>query len=111
MGWFYCCKAKLVIQSLRYPANSKKDRISVFDVGSGRTGYKLDIKDFLSVVIYLFIGVKRDSKTCGSRERELNLGGRYSIGQKIEALYSVMLRACKQRTTKEEIIHILEDRT
>ena len=111
MGWFYCCKAKLVIQSLRYPANSKKDRISVFDVGSGRTGYKFDIKDFLSVVIYLFIGVKRDSKTCGSRERELNLGGRYSIGQKIEALYSVLLKACKQRTTKEEIIHILEDRT
>ena len=79
MGCFYCRKAKLGIQRLSYPANSKKDRISVFDVGSGRTGYKLDIKDFLSVVIYLFVGVKRDSKTCDSRERELNLGGRYSI--------------------------------
>ena len=55
MGCFYCCKAKLGIQRLSYPVNSKKDRISVFDVGSGR----VDIRDFLSVVIYLFVGVKR----------------------------------------------------
>ena len=39
----------------RYPANPKKDRISVFDIGSGR----VDIRDFLSVVIYLLIGNKR----------------------------------------------------
>ena len=71
---------KLGIQRCRYSADPKKDWISVFDVGSGRTEYKLDIKDFLLVVIYLFIGVKRDSKTCDSRERELNLGRRYSIG-------------------------------
>ena len=38
----------------RYPANPKKDRISVFDIGSGR----VDIRDYLSVVIYLFVGVK-----------------------------------------------------
>ena len=45
-----------------------------------------------------------------SRKRELNFGGRYSIASiswKIE-LYSVLLRVCKQRTTKEEIVHILE---
>ena len=49
-----------------------------------------------------------------SRKRELNLGGRHSIasiGEKIEELYSVLLRVCKQRTTKEELIHILEDST
>ena len=46
---------KLGIQRHRYPANSKKDRLSAFDVGSGR----VDIRDFLSVVIYLFVGVKR----------------------------------------------------
>ena len=45
---------KLGIQRHRYPANSK-DRLSAFDVGSGR----VDIRDFLSVVIYLFVGVKR----------------------------------------------------
>ena len=46
---------KLGIQRHRYPANSKKDRLSAFDVGSGR----VDIRDFLSVVIYLLIGNKR----------------------------------------------------
>ena len=46
---------KLGIQRCRYPANPKKDRISAFDVGSGR----VDIRDFLLVVIYLFVGVKR----------------------------------------------------
>ena len=50
-----CKRAKLGIQRHKYPANPKKDRISVFDVGSGR----VDIRDFLSVVIYLFVGVKR----------------------------------------------------
>jgi len=49
-----CKRAKLGIQRHRYPANPKKDRISVFDVGSGR----VDIRDSLSVVIYLFVGVK-----------------------------------------------------
>ena len=49
---------KLGIQRRRYPANPKKAWISVFDVESGR----VDIKDFLLVVIYLFIGVKRTSK-------------------------------------------------
>ena len=43
MGCFYCRKAKLGIQRLSYPANSKKDRISVFDVGSGM----VDIRGFL----------------------------------------------------------------
>ena len=38
-----------------YSANPKKDWISVFDVGSGR----VDIRDLLSVVINLFVGVKR----------------------------------------------------
>ena len=37
---------------------SEKDRISVFDVGSGRT----DISDFLSVVICLFADVRRAPK-------------------------------------------------
>jgi len=46
---------KLGSQRHRYPANPKKDRISAFDVGSGR----VDIRDFLLVVIYLFVGVKR----------------------------------------------------
>ena len=48
-------RAKLEIQRHRYPANPKKDWISVSDVGSGR----VDIRDFLLVVIYLFVGVKR----------------------------------------------------
>lgn len=51
----YAKRAKLGIQRCSYSANPKKDRISVFDVGSGR----VDIRDFLSVVIYLFVGVKR----------------------------------------------------
>ena len=51
----YAKRAKLGIQRCRYPANPKKDRLSVFDVGSGR----VDIRDFLSVIIYLFVGVKR----------------------------------------------------
>ena len=46
---------KLGIQSCRYSADPKKDWISVFDVGSG----KVDIRDLLSVVVYLFVGVKR----------------------------------------------------
>ena len=46
---------KLGIQRHRYPANPKKDWISVFDVESGR----VDIRDYLLVVIYLFVGVKR----------------------------------------------------
>ena len=46
---------KLGIQRYRYSADPKKDWISVFDVGSGR----VDIRDFLSIVIYLFVGVKR----------------------------------------------------
>ena len=54
MGCFYCRKAKLGIQRLSYPANSKKDRISVFDVGSGR----VDIRYFLLVVIHLLVGDK-----------------------------------------------------
>ena len=45
---------KLGIQRLRYPANPKKERISVFDVGIGR----VDIRGFLSVVVYLLIGNK-----------------------------------------------------
>ena len=51
----YARRAKLGIQRRRYPATPKKDRISVFDVGSGRT----DISDFLSVVICLFADVRR----------------------------------------------------
>ena len=51
----YAKRAKLGIQRCSYSANPKKDRISVFDVGSGR----VDIRDFLLVVIYLFVGVKR----------------------------------------------------
>ena len=54
MGCFYCRKAKLGIQRLSYPANSKKDRISVFDVGSGR----VNISDFLSGVIYHLLVLK-----------------------------------------------------
>ena len=52
---------KLGNQKLIYPANPKKDRISVFDVGSG----KVDIRDFLysnldiDIAIYLLVGVKR----------------------------------------------------
>jgi len=46
---------KLGIQRCRYPSNPKKDWISVFDVGS----VKVDIRDLLSVVVYLFVGVKR----------------------------------------------------
>ena len=46
---------KLGIQRHRYPANPKKDRISVFDVGNGR----VDIRDFLLVVTYLMVGNKR----------------------------------------------------
>ena len=46
---------KLGIQRHRYPANPKKDRISVFDVGNGR----VDIRNFLLVVIYLMVGNKR----------------------------------------------------
>ena len=46
---------KLGIQRYRYSADPKKDWISVFDVGSGR----VDIRNFLSVVIYLFVDVKR----------------------------------------------------
>ena len=38
----------------------------------------MDIRDFLLVVIYLFVGVKR-TQMGDSRKRELNLGGRYSI--------------------------------
>ena len=45
---------KLGIQRHRYPANPKKGRISVFDVGNG----KVDIRDFLSVVIHLLVGDK-----------------------------------------------------
>ena len=45
---------KLGIQRLRYPANPKKDRISVFDGGIGR----VDIRGFLSVVIHLLVGDK-----------------------------------------------------
>ena len=48
-------RMKLGIQRHRYPDNPKKDRISVFVVGSG----SVDIRDSLSVVIYLFVGVKR----------------------------------------------------
>ena len=51
-------RAKLEIQRHRYPANPKKDWISGFDVESGR----VDRGDFLLVVIYLFIGVKRTSR-------------------------------------------------
>ena len=56
-----CQEAKLGIQRHRYPANPKKDRISVFTVGSGR----VDIRDSqyrnldIDIVIYLFVGVKR----------------------------------------------------
>ena len=49
---------KLGIQRHKYSANPKKDRISVFDVGSGR----VDIRDFLWVVIYLFVDVKRNPR-------------------------------------------------
>ena len=49
---------KLGIQRRKYSANPKKDRISVFDVGSGR----VDIRDFLWVVIYLFVDVKRNPR-------------------------------------------------
>ena len=48
-------RMKLGIQRHRYPANPKKDCISVFDVESGR----VDIRGFLLVVIYLFVGVKK----------------------------------------------------
>ena len=41
----YAKRAKLGIQRCRYPANSKKDRISVSDERSGR----VDIRDFLSI--------------------------------------------------------------
>ena len=51
----YAKRAKLGIQRCRYPANSKKDRISVSDEGSGR----VDIRGFLSVVICLLVGNKR----------------------------------------------------
>ena len=46
---------KLGNQKLIYPANPKKECISVFDVESGR----VDIRGFLLVVIYLFVGVKK----------------------------------------------------
>ena len=46
---------KLGIQRHRYPAKPQEDRNSVLDVGSGR----VDIRDFLSLVIHLFVGVKR----------------------------------------------------
>ena len=50
-GYRSCAKrAKLGNQRRRCPANPKKDRISVFDIGSDR----VDIRDLLSVVIYLF---------------------------------------------------------
>ena len=49
---------KLGIQRHRYPGNPKKAWIFVFDVESGR----VDTKDFILVVIYLFIGVKRTSR-------------------------------------------------
>ena len=57
VAYYRCCakRAKLGIQRHRYPANPKKDSISVFDVGSGR----VDIRDLLSVVIDLLVGVKR----------------------------------------------------
>ena len=48
---------KLGIQRRKYSANPK-DRISVFDIGSGR----VDIRDFPWVVIYLFVGVKRNPR-------------------------------------------------
>ena len=48
-------RVKLGIQRRRYPANPKKDSMSAFDGGSGR----VDIRDFLSVVIYLLVGNKR----------------------------------------------------
>ena len=50
----YAKRAKLGIQRHRYPANPKKDWISVFDVRSGR----VDIRDFLSVVIYFLLMLK-----------------------------------------------------
>ena len=50
---------KLGSQRHRYPANPKKDSISAFDVGSGR----VDIRDFLSVVRYCFVGVKRTPRS------------------------------------------------
>ena len=43
---------KLGIQRRKYLANPKKGRISVSDVGSNR----VDIRDFLSVVIYFLVG-------------------------------------------------------
>ena len=54
-------RMKLGIQRHRYPANPKKDCISVFDVEMDIRDIRcrVDIRDFLLVVIYLFVGVKR----------------------------------------------------
>ena len=57
-----CQEAKLGIQRHRYPANPKKDRISVFDVGSGRVDIRDSLYSNLDIVIYLFVGVKRTLK-------------------------------------------------
>ena len=77
VAWYRGCvrRAKLGIQRCRYSSKPQKDRISVFDIGSGKGRYKgLSISSCMSLC-----WCQENSKISDLRKGKLSLDRKYSI--------------------------------